>query len=86
MTETTKNYSPNGQVQQSNLDYVDAWETGLNSVQKIQNMNIDQPRIKLNNLEKNETDLKVLIIFACNIIHYSLQVFTMIKGLQNHFT
>jgi len=86
MTKTTKNYPPNEQVQQSNLDYVESLETGLNSVQKIQNMNINEPRIKLNNLEENKTHLKVLIIFACNIIHYSLQVFTMIKVLQNHFT
>lgn len=52
MTKTSKNYPPNGQVQQSNLDYVESLETGLNSVQKIQNMNINEPRIKLNNLEE----------------------------------
>lgn len=52
MTKTSKNYPPNGQVQQSNLDYVESSETELNSVQKIQNMNINEPRIKLNNLEE----------------------------------
>ena len=76
MTKTTKIIHQMGKCNSRTLIM---W---LNSIQTIENMNINEPRIKL----KNETHLQVIIIFACNIIHYSLQVFTTIKVIQNHFT